>query len=623
MATRAIAEYDIGNLVPEVHVASSAGAGSDDSAAINAAIDAALAYHALGFKANVHFGPKTYIYTTPHARLTKPVGFIGHGSMSTVISLATGLSGDVFSWSEVWLKTTPPTYSDFGVRLRGFSIVGDRTTSNQQNALMFYDRTDDLLIEDVSVWSVRGRALMTGTPSATSQGYMRESRINNFRVFWSGLSGFPVVEFHTAGAGDATNCVRVHSMDIFGSYSEGLVIRNKNSAKNIQQMDFHSLRIEGTISPSPAITADTLVIGDAGATYLGGISQLNFFGVTLIQPYTGQNALTITATDATVGTNIYELNFKGLGMGPGPGGGINIQAGRVLSFEVFENSVSGTKLTIAAAGGGKVGAPIGISGPGLNAGSSASIDSTSAQSVWFATRTNFFATAAPDTAKDGTRGYGIGSLWMIPTTGQTWICRDATTSAAVWVQLGLGTEQPGYIVNNWYVGISAALSAGANPGIGSIRWHPIFIKERMTISALGVRISTLFSGGLVQAAIYANNSTTFRPTGNALASTSSLSTTTATNVNGAVSVQLDIGTYWMATNCDNATAIFSSVGASSTYMTNSLGGAETQLGGSGAAQVGFSTAQTFGTWPDATGASFTGVVASSIPVVQFKVGTVP
>lgn len=618
--SRAIAALDVADFTP-VMVSALAGQGSDDSTAINDAIDQALVKHAAGSKVNVIFGPKSYIYTTPHARLVKPVGFVGHGSMSTIINLDTTLSGDAFSWSDVWLKTEPPTFPDFGVRLQGFSIIGTRSTTNQQNALMFYDHTDALLIEDVTCWYVRGRAFASGIIGTSSAAYMRESRISNFRAFNCGLAGFPVIEICTEGSGDSSNSNRFHNVDIFGSYSEGLVIRNKNSVKNIGSTDFHSLRIEGLVSPSPAITADTLAIGDTGTAYAGGIGPINFYGLRLAQPYTGQSALTIQAKDATAGAKIYELNFHGVNIGPGPGKGINIQAGRTLYFQVFDNSVSSTKLTVGAASVG-VGTPILFDALGLDNAWTKSVDSTSAQLVASLPRNNTAATVAPDTAKDDIRGYGVGSRWIIPTTGQIWFCRDATTNAAVWVQFGM-TEHPGYIVNNWYAALDITVAAGANPGIGSIRWHPVFIKQRVTLSALGVRVSTLFSGGLIQAAIYANNAATFRPTGNALASTSSLSTTTAANVNGAISLQLEAGFYWMATNMDNATAICTSIVPTNTYISSRLGNPSENALTSGATISGLSTVQTFGTWPDVTASSFANLATSSVPVVQFKVGSVP
>lgn len=232
------------------------------------------------------------------------------------------------------------------------------------------------------------------------------------------------------------------------------------------------------------------------------------------------------------------------------------------------------------------------------------------------------ATAAPATTNDNTQGYQQGSIWSRTDTRQVWICDDVTTNAAVWTQLEL-SDHPGYIVGNWYIppGIRA-FSSGAAPGAGSIRLLPDYIKERITINALGVRINTLSAAGNVQAAIYANNPLTNRPTGAALTSTASMTTGSVANVNASASMQLEPGLYWFATNCDNGTAVFTSPAS---YAASSTVGSPTQtntlVGNQGL--VGVSTPQTFGTWPDLTSATFTDVNASSIPVVQFKIGSTP
>lgn len=595
---------------------------TDDSAAINSAIDKCLDMRADGIRANVVLGAKTYLYKTPHALMTKPVGIIGQGSINTVIKLHTDINGDAFKWSEVWYKTTPPTYADFGVILKGFSVIGDRSSSHQQNAFMFYDRTDNLLIDDVSLYYVRGRAFASGIISAQTQAYMRESRIRDFRAFWCGLAGSPVFELCTEGSGDSTNSNRFHNIDIFGSYSEGLVIRNKNDQKTVSLMDFYGLRIEGQSAPSPAIAADTFKIGDTGSAYIGGIAQLNFYGLTLIQPYTGQFALTIDAKDNTVGANTYMLNFHGVNIGPGAGGGINIAAGRSLEFQVFDNSVSGSKLTIAAAG--KVGQPIRFDAGIRNW--SATIDATSAGNVHFIPRHNYAATAAPTTSADRTLGYAAGSIWYVPTTGQRWICRDSTAAAAVWTMIPVSADHAGYTANQWYTGVQGVASTGVNPGANSIRLYPIIFKERCTITSIGVFVNTLHASGKVQAAIYANNPTTMLPTGNALVSTGDLSTTSQAAVAASVSLQVEPGVvYWMATNTDDTTAICVSFNATTLHHTTLIGAATQAgaVGGSASCRQGLSVAQTFNTWPDITAASFGAIATSSVPIVQFKVGSIP
>lgn len=177
-----------------------------------------------------------------------------------------------------------------------------------------------------------------------------------------------------------------------------------------------------------------------------------------------------------------------------------------------------------------------------------------------------------------------------------------------------------YAANRWYLPFGVAgVGSAANPGANVITLFPGFIPQKCTITALGFFINTLSAGGNMQAAIYAN-SASMRPTGNALASTASVSTASANvGVNAAVSVQLDVGWYWFAANCDNATSRANSV---SNDLSPAIIGAASQSAGifNGAA-FGLSVAQTFGTWPDLTSASFSDFFGPV--VVQFKVGSVP
>ena len=253
------------------------------------------------------------------------------------------------------------------------------------------------------------------------------------------------------------------------------------------------------------------------------------------------------------------------------------------------------------------GAMVPVSGPGVQA--------------------NLTASTNPSTANDQTQGYQIGSIWQNASTGRIWIARSVATNAAVWDMLEL-SNYPGYLAGNWYVpGGPNGLNVGAAPGAGSIRLFPGFVKQRITINNLGLRITTLSGGGNVQAAVYANNFATMRPTGNALVSTASMSTTSTGSVSASASLQLEPGVmYWFATNCDNGTAVFTAVANANTWISAALG-SSTQANDVGAGtggQVGLTVSQTFGTWPDLTSGSFAELAGSgTIPIVQFQIASTP
>lgn len=188
----------------------------------------------------------------------------------------------------------------------------------------------------------------------------------------------------------------------------------------------------------------------------------------------------------------------------------------------------------------------------------------------------------------------------------------------------LASSFPGYLVGNWYnTGNFGALNAGTAALNGKIVFYPAFIYQKITINALGVRVGT-GSAGNAQAAVYANNPATMRPTGSALASTASMSTASAAGVNAVVSVQLTPGLYWFGTNIDNATATLISFSPGGAQMQSIIGSTTqaTELGNQ-VALASVSTPVTFGTWGDVSGATFTESNGNANPVVQLKVGSIP
>lgn len=185
------------------------------------------------------------------------------------------------------------------------------------------------------------------------------------------------------------------------------------------------------------------------------------------------------------------------------------------------------------------------------------------------------------------------------------------------------SDMPDYVAGNWYLPyIIVATSNGQAPGAGSIRLVPMYLKSKLTINNLGVNITTASAGGNVQAAIYANNPATGRPTGTALVTTGNMATDATGAVSSTVNIQLNPGLYWFATNSDNSTVTYISNGSTSPYQSIMIG--STSLSNTAGMLSGLSVTQTFGTWPNLTSASFTELSTSQrIPLVFFRVGSVP
>lgn len=236
---------------------------------------------------------------------------------------------------------------------------------------------------------------------------------------------------------------------------------------------------------------------------------------------------------------------------------------------------------------------------------------------------NFTATRAPTATDDITAGFTAGSRWMWAAQGQFWQLRDPTANAAVWTQMD-ASDHPGYISGNWYhppgtVGTSAVFA------VNSIRLllMPPF-KQRVAISALGLKVIATVAGN-ASCALYAHNPLTGRPTGVAKASVGSLSTAAATVVSSTLlegaSVTFEPGLlHWMAVNLDNTTATVQTINSAVAGMNYFVGSAtEANINaGTSNMQLGLSTPQAFGAWPDLTSAVFTEITTAGNGMVHFR-----
>ena len=190
------------------------------------------------------------------------------------------------------------------------------------------------------------------------------------------------------------------------------------------------------------------------------------------------------------------------------------------------------------------------------------------------------------------------------------------------VQLGL---HPGYVVGNCYVPLWQHNLAGAgwvSPTAGRIVCAYGGIAQTITISNLGASLQTSAAGN-AQWAIY-NNGAWGRPS-TLVVATPSVSTSGTLAQTGAITQQLAAGNYWWCQNVDNATAVMYSYAALTALMTATVGSAAVNsVINTGASTAGIFIAQTFGTWPNFnSGAAWSSVTTASVPVMVFRVASVP
>jgi hypothetical protein len=187
---------------------------------------------------------------------------------------------------------------------------------------------------------------------------------------------------------------------------------------------------------------------------------------------------------------------------------------------------------------------------------------------------------------------------------------------------------PGYASGGYH--LAEGITNTSTPSAGAantIYFHPFLLTADVTIDSLIARVTTGAASGLFQIALYAASATTRLPTGAALYSSASQSTTTVTTIEDTgPSLVLKAGLYWAATNKDTtgAAAVFFS-GSVSQLRVSQLVPAQTAGGlmaGTVTTLTGYSRTTTFGTWPTLTG-SFAGdslaqVQSTIIPLIGFK-----
>jgi hypothetical protein len=346
--------------------------GTDDAPALTAAINKLAFNYAAGILSYVYAPAGAYLINGPELPTMRTGGgIIGEGTGRTYFIFGSDYVGDLFSWSEAWwgangINVSPingpvdaVTLNAAGPKAIGFSVTGNRRAAGQQNALMFYDRNDAVLINDIDVLFTNGRCIGVGTTKFTTKADQRESRWSKIRCYDNGQTGVPTVEISSNGAGaDGADEISIDDLDIYAPYDKGVWVHNVD-ASGVRNIRFGRLRIEGLQWNAANVAADLLVVGDPVNT--GSIHDIYFENVEIIDPYTGQYGLTITGPSAAA--QPYQIQFTGaFGGGIPLGGGVNVVAGRLLYINILGMFSWGVNIKQAAAP--EVGVPFFLNGYG-------------------------------------------------------------------------------------------------------------------------------------------------------------------------------------------------------------------------------------------------------------------
>lgn len=125
------------------------------------------------------------------------------------------------------------------------------------------------------------------------------------------------------------------------------------------------------------------------------------------------------------------------------------------------------------------------------------------------------STSDPTVNDDTGDGYQIGTVWVNTSRGIAYLCRDASSGAAVWWPVA-NEEQFALATNAYYAPYrGAGFAQSGSLGTGSLRLHPFTVRRRQKISHLGFLGHTADAARSMKIGLWRLNGR--RPTGNPVA----------------------------------------------------------------------------------------------------------
>lgn len=206
------------------------------------------------------------------------------------------------------------------------------------------------------------------------------------------------------------------------------------------------------------------------------------------------------------------------------------------------------------------------------------------------------------------------------------IAQSGSSKSATPELLAKAIIHPGYVAGKWYAPM-LGVQSGTAMAADTVKVIPFFVPQRITVSDLAIRITTVSAGGHVRVGIYASDATTKKPTGNALSS-AVIATDSALLISATLgaNVSLNPGLYYLASQSDNSTVVCNAPSSSSPPSLAAYLG-DTSLGNlSTGSSINYSSLSASGTYasglPDLTSATLS-VNTTQAAYVWFKVTSVP
>jgi len=315
---------------------------TDNSKAIGSACEQAISLFNSGTPAFLQFPSGNFcMNTAPPPIFQVPIGIKGAGAHLTTITAGPDFSGNIFGWTDCWMKNVygadtlvPPNYT--GISVQDISFCGTLGSSKKVNALAFYNINDFVRVSNVEFNYIPGHAIVAGEIASGGDGFgiLRESRFNEIRIFQSGTTDCPCIQIGSTGSSDATNEIIFAEIDIFWPRGHGFLIFNSGT-EPVRLIKIFGLRVEKVLSGFSG-----LQLGGAGSS--GIIYGINAMGVELVTCDAGATPLSITGTSTS---QIYCCAVQGQIVNC-KGDGIVVNTGYGNKISMLMNETNGTGLTV-------------------------------------------------------------------------------------------------------------------------------------------------------------------------------------------------------------------------------------------------------------------------------------
>lgn len=184
--------------------------------------------------------------------------------------------------------------------------------------------------------------------------------------------------------------------------------------------------------------------------------------------------------------------------------------------------------------------------------------------------------------------------------------------------------QPPYVAGRWYASSDEVTAPGGTiaPGLNTLRLCVVSIPRPITISDIGSRITTLSIAGNIQLGLYAADPVTNLPSSLPIATTANIATDSVGAVSADIAgadVMLVPGLYWFGVMADNAVVVVAGSAPGVPRMARFVGSTTLANVASNVPGITYTSAVTYGTWPNLTSSPPTEAAGVAEPYLVFKV----